>query len=73
MNILTVKEVSSLLKIKPCTVYAWAEQRLIPSYKINGALRFSEEDVKAWLTACKLPAEEYNSFAGRRPRKGGIE
>ncbi len=73
MNILTVKEVASLLKIKPCTVYAWAEQRLIPSYKFNGALRFSEEDIKAWLNSCKLPAEEYNSSTGKRPRKGGIK
>jgi excisionase family DNA binding protein len=73
MNLLTVKEVAALLKIKTSTVYAWAEQRVIPSYKINGALRFSEEDIKAWLDACKLPAEEYNAFTGKRPRKGGIK
>jgi excisionase family DNA binding protein len=61
MNFLTVKEVAILLKIKPSTVYAWAEQRLLPSYKMNGALRFSEEDIRTWLASCKLPAEAYNS------------
>lgn len=61
MKILTVKEVSELLKIKPSTVYAWAEQRKIPCHKINGVLRFVESDVLAWLAAsCKLPAEAYN-------------
>lgn len=60
MNIITVKEVANILKIKPTTVYAWAEQRVIPSYKMNGSLRFSEDDIKAWLAACKQPVEEYN-------------
>jgi excisionase family DNA binding protein len=62
MKILTVKEVSALLKIEPSTVYAWAEQRKIPFCKINGALRFVESDVLAWLAdSCKVPAEAYNS------------
>jgi excisionase family DNA binding protein len=60
MNIITVKEVACILKIKPTTVYAWAEQRVIPSYKMNGSLRFSEDDIKAWLAACKQPVEAYN-------------
>jgi excisionase family DNA binding protein len=63
MKILTVKEVSALLKVEPSTVYAWAEQRKIPSCKINGALRFVEADVLAWLAAsCKQPAEAYNTL-----------
>ena len=35
MKILTVKQVSELLQAKQSTVYAWAEQRLMPSFKIN--------------------------------------
>jgi excisionase family DNA binding protein len=62
MNILTVKDVATLLKIKPSTVYAWAEQRVIPSYKMNGSLRFSEEDIRNWLVSCKLPVEGYNKL-----------
>lgn len=61
MKILTVKDVSELLKIKSSTVYAWAEQRKIPCYKLNGSLRFHEEDIMAWMKACKLPAEAYNN------------
>ena len=72
MNILTVKDISRLLKASPSTVYAWAEQGLIPSFKINGLLRFSEDEITIWLRSCqKQPVEEYNSLAGRGPRKGG--
>ncbi len=62
MNIWTVKEVAKALRVEPTTIYAWAEQRKIPSYKMNGSLRFSEEDIKAWLAACKQPVEGYNSL-----------
>ncbi len=61
MKILTVKEVAGLLKVKISTVYAWAEQRKIPCYKLNGSLRFHEEDIMAWMNACKQPAAGYNA------------
>ncbi len=69
MNLLTVKDVAQLLKVKSATVYAWAEQRKIPCYKLNGALRFQEEDILTWVSTCKQSAEAYNSHAGRRPRR----
>jgi excisionase family DNA binding protein len=69
---LTVQEVAELLRAKPSTIYAWAEQELIPHCKLNGLLRFSEDDIKAWIKSNhKKPAEEYNNPAGRRPREGG--
>jgi excisionase family DNA binding protein len=49
MNILTVKEVAKILKAKPSTIYSWAEQRIIPSIKIHGLLRFDEADILAWI------------------------
>ncbi len=61
MIILNVKEVADILKVEPSTVYAWAEQGKIPSFKLNGALRFSDEDIGKWVHACKRPAEAYNS------------
>jgi len=72
MKILTAKEVSDLLRAKPSTVYAWAEQGLIPSFKLNGLLRFSDEEIMSWIKGCKKQSEEhYNMITGRRPRKGG--
>ena len=61
MRILNVKEVSVILKVEPSTVYAWAEQRKIPSFKLNGALRFSDDDIATWVQTCKQPAEAYNN------------
>ncbi len=61
MEILTVKEVAELLKIKISTVYAWAEQRKIPCYRLNGSLRFHKQDLTRWLEICKQPTEEYNN------------
>jgi excisionase family DNA binding protein len=72
MKLLTVNDVASILKARPSTIYSWAEQGIIPCFKLNGLLRFSEEEVMAWIVDCqKKPVEEYNTFAGRRPRKGG--
>jgi excisionase family DNA binding protein len=72
MKLLTVNDVASILKARPSTIYSWAEQGIIPCFKLNGLLRFSEEEVMAWIVDCqKKPVEEYNIFAGRRPRKGG--
>jgi excisionase family DNA binding protein len=72
MKLLTAKEVAAMLKAKASTVYAWAEQGMIPCLKVNGLLRFSEEAVLEWLESCqKPPAEGYNISAGRRPKKGG--
>lgn len=72
MKLLTVKELAELLKAKPSTIYLWAEQGLIPYFKLNGLLRFSEDDIVAWIGRFKKePNERYNSRAGSRPKKGG--
>lgn len=62
MNILTVNDVASLLKIKPSTIYAWAEQGKIPVRKLNGSLRFVEHEIMAWMDSCKPRSEGYNNL-----------
>jgi excisionase family DNA binding protein len=71
MKILTVRQVSELLQAKQSTVYAWAEQRLMPSFKINGLLRFDQDDIIRWLKDCKRPERCYNSSIQAGARKGG--
>ncbi len=74
MNILTVKELSTLIKVKDKTLYQWAELGQIPHLKLNGCLRFDLDDIKKWLAGCKKePHSSYNPFTqARGPRKGGI-
>jgi excisionase family DNA binding protein len=63
MQIVTIKELSELLKVKPKTLYQWAELRQIPHVKMNGALRFEMDDIIEWLKSCKKRSGiNYNPF-----------
>ena len=48
--LLTVKDLSRQLRIKPSTLYAWASQSKIPCVRIHGLLRFRPEDIEGWLS-----------------------
>ena len=47
--LLTVKNISARLNIKPSTLYLWAAQGKIPCRKIHGLIRFDPEVITAWL------------------------
>jgi excisionase family DNA binding protein len=71
MQIITIKELSELLKVKEKTLYQWAESKQIPCFKLNGALRFDIKDIQEWIASCKNTS--YNGIAQtasvRSPRK----
>lgn len=75
MQIMTVKEVAELLRVKPKTIYQWAELGQIPCIKMNGALRFDLDDIMESIKRCKKTSSgSYNVFAqtSRCPVKGGM-
>ncbi|MEO5631560.1 MAG: helix-turn-helix domain-containing protein [Nitrospiraceae bacterium] len=47
--LLTIKELSARLNIKPSTLYLWAAQGKIPCLKIHGLIRFDLDTIIAWL------------------------
>lgn len=47
--LLTIKDVSAWLNIKPSTLYLWAAQGKIPCQKIHGLIRFDRDRVTEWL------------------------
>ena len=51
--LLTVKELSARLNIKPSTLYLWASQGKIPCIKIHGLIRFDLDTIIAWLHSFK--------------------
>lgn len=57
MKILTIKEVSELLRVKEKTLYQWAELGQIPCIKMNGSLRFDYDDIQTWVKSCKKPSD----------------
>jgi len=54
--LITVKELSERLRIKPSTLYAWAKAGRIPSVQIFGLVRFKWEAIEAILAACERSA-----------------
>lgn len=73
-KLLTIKELSEMLKVKEKTLYQWAELRQIPHVKMNGCLRFDLDDILGWMKSCKrAPDSRYNSLTqAGGPRKGGM-
>ena len=50
-DVMTIKEISSYLKLKEKTVYALAGKGKIPSFKAGGALRFRKSKIEKWIKA----------------------
>ena len=48
---LTVKELSAWLNIKPSTLYLWVSQNKIPCRRIHGLIRFEPDAIQAWLNS----------------------
>jgi excisionase family DNA binding protein len=48
---LTIKELSAWLNIKPSTLYLWASQNKIPCCRIHGLIRFDPDAIQAWLNS----------------------
>jgi excisionase family DNA binding protein len=57
--LLTVKDLSAWLNMKPSTLYLWAAQGKIPCRKIHGLIRFEREQVLVWLQSFERKALGY--------------
>jgi excisionase family DNA binding protein len=51
---LTANQVAELINCKPTTVYAWANSGKIPSFKLNGLLRFDQTEIEEWIRQSKV-------------------
>ncbi|NEY21419.1 helix-turn-helix domain-containing protein [Bacillus ginsengihumi] len=49
MKVLTVNDVSELLKLSKCKVYALAKKGEIPTVKIGGSIRVIQEELEYFL------------------------
>ena len=54
VNLLNPNELAKLLKISRVSVYRLVEQRKIPFLKINGSLRFDQDDIIAFLKDSRI-------------------
>jgi excisionase family DNA binding protein len=48
-EIMTVEEVATYLRLKPQTIYKWAQEKRIPAAKLGKEWRFRKSVVDRWL------------------------
>ncbi len=61
-RILTVRDVSNLLRVHPSTVYRMLKRNQLPAFRIGSDWRFTVEAIDHWLTSIA---------PGMRPRATG--
>lgn len=49
--LLTIKEVSERLRVKPGTLYAWVARGRIPYVRIHRLVRFRAEEIERWMAS----------------------
>lgn len=48
-DIMTLEEVATYLKLKPQTIYTWAQEKKIPAAKIGKEWRFRKSIIDEWF------------------------
>jgi excisionase family DNA binding protein len=53
-KLLTPEDICEMFGIRPSTLYAWTSRGRIPYLKVNGILRFREEEIEQWLKSKEI-------------------
>jgi excisionase family DNA binding protein len=48
-DIMTLEEVAAYLKLKPQTIYTWAQEKKIPAAKLGKEWRFRKSIIDEWI------------------------
>ena len=48
-RLMTAKQVSELIEVRPSTVYQWVHVGLIPYVKIGKCVRFKKDELLRWI------------------------
>lgn len=54
-NYIRPKELASMLKASPSTIYDYARAGKLPTYKIFGRILFNKEEIEKYIESCKVP------------------
>lgn len=49
LDLMTVEEVARYLRLKPQTIYKWAQEKRIPAVKLGKEWRFRKRILDEWL------------------------
>lgn len=50
LDILTLAEVASYLRVTKRTLYRLAQERALPAFKLGGTWRFRRDELDQWIT-----------------------
>jgi excisionase family DNA binding protein len=68
-EILTLEEVAHYLRLKPQTIYKWAQEQRIPAVKLGKEWRFRKSILDRWLDEQMLSKD--SGFSHLREPEGG--
>ena len=69
-DIMTLEEVARYLKVKPQTIYTWAQAKRIPAAKLGKEWRFKKSIIDEWIVSHM--DEKFSDIIERqRGRTGG--
>jgi excisionase family DNA binding protein len=46
---MSIRDVADYLKLNQTTIYAWAQQGMLPGYKLGRTWRFRPSEIEEWL------------------------
>ena len=58
MRLIRVNELSQILQVECKTIYGWVHLKKIPYYKLEGSLRFNEEEILKWIKSKRMTAHK---------------
>lgn len=61
MKLLKIEEVAEILQVSKECLYQWVHKRTIGFIKLNGKLRFSEQEISDWIQENKISAGDSTS------------
>jgi excisionase family DNA binding protein len=70
-DIMTLEEVAAYLKLKPQTIYTWAQEKKIPAAKIGKEWRFKKSIIEEWFL--KHIDKKFNDVIVSWREKQGID
>ena len=70
---MTLEEVAAYLKLKPQTIYTWAQEKKIPAAKLGKEWRFKKSIIDEWIVQHIDERFEsvIQSWKQKRPREDG--
>jgi excisionase family DNA binding protein len=54
MEMITVNDVSKILKVSRIWIYKLAREKKIPCYRIESCIRFDRQEIEEWLAGKKV-------------------